>query len=206
MADDAEYPKRGYDTKDVEAMRAEAPPRRRRHWLRNTIFIVFVVPFLLLALWTWITLSYTYSRGDRAGYLQKFSQKGWLCKTWEGELTLVNVPGAMPEIFYFSVRDDRVAAELTRQMGNRVSLTYEEHKGIPTSCFGETDYFVTDVRVIDAPQVAPQTPQFPAPAAPQASPPAAAQQLPPPRTPQPTPPVAPPDHSATRQAEAPVVR
>jgi hypothetical protein len=190
MADEKEYPKRGYDTRDVEAMRAEEPPRRRRHWARNAILIVFVVPFILLAIWTWITLSYTYSRGDRAGYLQKFSEKGWLCKTWEGELTLVNVPGAMPEIFYFSVRDDRVAEQLTKLMGNRVSLTYEEHKGIPTSCFGETDYFVTDVRTIDAPQVAPQTPQFPVPPSPQLPPPAA--QQPSPQVLQPTPPIAPP--------------
>ena len=193
MADETEYPKRGYDTRDVEAMRAEAPPRRRRHWMRNTIFIVLVVPFLLLALWTWITLSYTYSSGDRAGYLQKFSKKGWLCKTWEGELALVNMPGAMPEIFYFSVRDDRVAERLTNQMGNRVSVTYEEHKGIPTSCFGETDYFVTDVRMIDAPQT-PQVPGQPPPVpvtpTPQTPPPQA--QIPSPRTPQPTPPIAPP--------------
>ena len=190
MAEETEYPKRGYDTKDVEAMRGEAPPRRKRHWLRNAILIVFVVPFLLLAAWTWITLSYTYSSGERAGYLQKFSKKGWLCKTWEGELTLVNVPGSMPEIFYFSVRDERVAEHLTRQMGARVSLTYEEHKGIPTSCFGETDYFVTNVRTIDAPQVAPQTPQFPS-SAPPATPPAV-QSLPSPQVPQPTPPIAPP--------------
>ncbi len=189
MADDKEYPKRGYDTKDVEAMRTDPPPRRRRHWMRNTILIVLVVPALLLGLWAWITLSYTYSEGDRAGYLQKFSEKGWLCKTWEGELTQVNVPGQMPEIFYFSVRDDRVAAELSRQMGNRVSLTYEEHKGIPTSCFGETDYFVTAARIIDAPQVAPTTPQYPAgtPQAPVAQPPL----IPAPQTPQPTPPIAP---------------
>jgi hypothetical protein len=180
---ESEYPKRGYDTKDVEAMRAEEPPRRKRHWLRNAILIVFVVPFLLLAVWTWITLTYTYSRGERAGYLQKFSEKGWLCKTWEGELTLVNVPGAMPEIFYFSVRDDRVAERLSNQMGNRVSVTYEEHKGIPTSCFGETDYFATDVRMIDPPQVAPQTPQMP---------PAVTPPVPSPQVPQPTPPIVPP--------------
>lgn len=191
MADETEYPKRGYDTRDVEAMRAEDPPRRKRHWLRNAILIVFVVPFLLLAAWTWITLSYTYSTGDRAGYLQKFSKKGWLCKTWEGELALVNMPGAMPEIFYFSVRDDRVAERLTNQMGNRVSVTYEEHKGIPTSCFGETDYFVTDVRLIDAPQAPGQTPQAPGSQTPPLPPPQG-QRIPSPTTPQPTPPIVPP--------------
>ena len=157
MADETEYPKRGYDTKDVEAMRDEQPARRRRHWGKIALLSIVVVPAVLFGLWAWITLTYTYSEGDRAGYLQKFSEKGWLCKTWEGELTLANVPGAVPETFYFSVRDDRVAADLMRHMGNRVSVTYEEHRGVPTSCFGETDYFVTNVRAIDAPTTPPPT-------------------------------------------------
>ncbi len=185
MADDTEYPKRGYDTKDVEAMREERPAKRRRHWGKIALLSITVVPAVLLALWAWITLSYTYSKGDRAGYLQKFSEKGWLCKTWEGELTLVNVPGAMPEIFYFSVRDDRVAAELMRQMGNRVSVTYEEHRGVPTSCFGETDYFVTNVRTIDAPAAPPTTPPTTPPVTPPAPPASAPPPAPTPATPPP---------------------
>lgn len=172
MADDTEYPKRGYDTKDVEAMREERPAKRRRHWGKIALLSITVVPAILLALWAWITLSYTYSAGDRAGYLQKFSEKGWLCKTWEGELAQATVPGAMPEIFHFSVRDDRVAADLLRQMGNRVSVTYEEHRGVPTSCFGETDYFVTNVRTIDAPSGPPTTPPVPPPVSPVPPPPA----------------------------------
>ncbi len=167
MADDTEYPQRGYDTRDVEAMRAEAP-RRRRRWGRMALLIVIVGPPLVFALWAWATLSYSYSAGNRAGYVQKFSKKGWLCKTWEGELAQVNLPGAMPEIFFFSVRDDRVAADIQRQMGNRVSLTYEEHRGVPSSCFGETDHFVTGVQALDqavAPGVAPppSTPTAPPP-------------------------------------------
>jgi hypothetical protein len=185
MADETDYPKRGYDTKDVEAMREERPAKRRRHWGRNILLTVVVIPFLLLGLWTWITLSYTYSKGDRAGYLQKFSEKGWLCKTWEGELTLANVPGAVPEIFYFSVRDDRVAADLMRHMGNRVSITYEEHRGIPTSCFGETDYFVTAIRPIDAPTTPPPT--TPPVVPPVTAPPSAPAATPPPATPPPAP-------------------
>lgn len=99
--------------------------------------------------WTWITLSYNYSDGERAGYVQKLSRKGWVCKTWEGELALVNLPGAMPEIFYFSVRDDAVAKRIQEVVGKRVALTYEEHIGVPTNCFGETDYFVVDVRAVE---------------------------------------------------------
>ena len=180
MADDTEYPKRGYDTKDVEAMRQEQPARRRRPWGKIALVSILIVPAVLFALWAWITLSYTYSKGDRAGYLQKFSEKGWLCKTWEGELTLANVPGAIPEIFTFSVRDDRVAADLLRQMGNRVSVTYEEHRGVPTTCFGETDYFVVNVRPIDAPTTPPPTTPPVAPVQPPATPPVSPPASPPP--------------------------
>jgi len=101
------------------------------------------------ALWTWFTLRYDYSDGERAGYVQKFSRKGWICKTWEGELALVNLPGAMPEIFRFSVRDDSVAKRIQLAVGKRVTLTYEQHIGVPTNCFGETEYFIVDIRVVD---------------------------------------------------------
>ncbi len=101
-----------------------------------------------LVVWTWGTLHYVYSMGERAGYLQKISKKGWLCKTWEGELAMVNLPGAMPEIFHFSVRDEKIAQELMQRAGQRLSLTYEHHPGIPTNCFGETRYFVTKVSAI----------------------------------------------------------
>lgn len=127
-----------------------APPATRspakRRW-GVTLFGIFVIlPVLLIALWTTIALNWAYSRGDRAGYVQKFSQKGWLCKTWEGEIAMVNMPGQAQEKFAFSVRDNRVAADITRMMGNRVSIHYEQHPGIPLKCFGDTEYFVTDVK------------------------------------------------------------
>jgi hypothetical protein len=112
---------------------------------------VVLVPAAIFAIWAWITLSYTYSSGDRAGYVQKFSKKGWLCKTWEGELAMVNIPGAMQERWTFTVRNDSIANEVLRMMGNRVSLSYEEHRGVPTSCFGDTDYFVSGVRHVPEP-------------------------------------------------------
>lgn len=114
--------------------------------------VLLVLPVILgFAAYTWITLSYSYSDGERAGFMQKFSKKGWICKTWEGELSLVALPGAAPEKFEFSVRDDAVAARINAAVGQRVALTYEQHRGIPTSCFGETEYFVTDVKVIAQP-------------------------------------------------------
>ena len=99
--------------------------------------------------WTWFALTYNYSDGERAGYVQKLSRKGWICKTWEGELALVNLPGAMPEIFHFSVRDDGVAKRIQQSVGKRVALSYEQHIGIPTTCFGDTQYFVVDIRVVE---------------------------------------------------------
>jgi hypothetical protein len=144
MPDNLNQPPRGYTTADVPAQ----PERRRRRWrMRLILAAVVIVPVLLFALYTWTTLTFSYSQGERAGYVQKFSQKGWICKTWEGELAMANLPGAMPEIFHFSVRDDAVARQIERNMGRRVSLTYEQHRGVPTSCFGETEYFVTNVRI-----------------------------------------------------------
>ena len=122
--------------------------RRRRRWPWIIAGALVVLPALALAAWTMIALSYTYSRGDRAGYIQKLSKKGWLCKTWEGELAMVNIPGAMQERFPFTVRSDSLAAVMTRDMGSQVSLTYEEHRGVPGTCFGETNYYVTSVRPV----------------------------------------------------------
>ncbi len=103
---------------------------------------------LLFALYTFAALTWSYSAGERAGFMQKLSSKGFVCKTWEGELQLVAMPGSMPEKFFFSVRDDAVAQRINAAMGKRVTLTYEQHIGVPTNCFGETQYFVTDVKVI----------------------------------------------------------
>ena len=101
----------------------------------------------LFAIYTWFTLSWSYSEGERAGFLQKFSKKGWICKTWEGEILLSSMPGAIPERFAFSVRDDEVARQLAAATGKRVLLSYSQHRGVPSSCFGETEYFVEKVQV-----------------------------------------------------------
>lgn len=115
--------------------------------LTATLGFVFVVS-LVFAGYIWLALSWSYSEGERAGFMQKLSKKGWLCKTWEGELSLVALPGAAPEKFLFTVRDDAVADKINRQVGQRVALYYEEHRGLPTTCFGDTAYFVTDVKLV----------------------------------------------------------
>jgi hypothetical protein len=118
----------------------------RRHWIPTALTLVIVTPVLIFTLWAAITLNYSYSKGTRAGILQKVSRRGWLCKTWEGELQMTAIPGAAPEKFVFSARSDSIAAELSRMSGQHVVLTYEQHKGVPGSCFGDTEYFITDVR------------------------------------------------------------
>lgn len=99
--------------------------------------------------YTWLVLHWSYSRGERAGFVQKLSKKGWICKTWEGEMALVSMPGTVAEKFYFTVPTDAVAQEINRSMGRRVSLSYEQHIGIPTTCFAETQYFITQVATVD---------------------------------------------------------
>lgn len=108
-----------------------------------------LAPVIVFALYTWAALTWSYSSGERAGYVQKFSRKGWVCKTWEGELALVSIPGTMSEKFYFTVRDDSVAGHVNETMGKRVALIYHQHMGLPTRCFGDTQYFVVGVRSVE---------------------------------------------------------
>jgi hypothetical protein len=110
---------------------------------------VLVTPIVIFGLYTWGALTWSYSSGERAGYVQKFSRKGWICKTWEGELAIVSMPGTMAEKFFFTVRDDAIAGRINQTLGKRVALSYKQHKGIPTSCFGETEYFVVDVKPVE---------------------------------------------------------
>jgi len=118
------------------------------------IAIVVAVPVLYL----WAVLSWSFSTGERAGYVQKLSRKGWLCKTWEGEMALVSMPGTVAEKFPFTVRSDAVARRINDSIGARVALTYEQHIGLPTTCYGETQYFVTDVKVVQEPGFSPGAP------------------------------------------------
>ena len=126
----------------------EAPPPRRG-WSRKSKVILFgliLLPFLLFALYTALVLNWSYSDGWRSGVLQKFSRKGWICKTWEGELAMTTVPGVAPTIWIFSVRDDAVTQKMSDAVAERVDLHYTEHRGIPSDCFASTNYFVDSVR------------------------------------------------------------
>ena len=115
----------------------------------KSLTLLLVSAIALFSLYVYIALNWSYSSGERAGFLQKVSHKGWICKTWEGELSLVAMPGAAPEKFLFTVRDEAIAQKVSAVAGKRVTLNYEQHKGLPSSCFGDTDYFVVDVKEIE---------------------------------------------------------
>ncbi len=109
------------------------------------LLAVLLIVVVLAGVYGMIVWKWSYSEGERAGVVQKFSRKGWLCKTWEGELNMVVLPGALPEKFFFTVWDDGIAAAINRNVGRRVTLHYEEKVGLPTSCFGETRYYIRKV-------------------------------------------------------------
>jgi len=132
---------------DPQAPPAAKPVRKRRRW-PVVVAALVLIPLLLGSIYTAFVLSWAYSDGDRAGVLQKFARKGWLCKTYEGELALYVVGGVAPQIWYFSVREADVAEQLNAAVGKRVQLHYTEHRGVPTSCFAETPYFVDQVKVL----------------------------------------------------------
>ena len=154
MADEPSSEAAPYPTATPEAPDArEAPPRPsvRRRILKWTFFLLGL-PIIVfiggIVLWGFIALHWTYSEGDRAGYVQKISKKGWVCKTYEGELLLISAPGTAQERWAFTVRDDSIAATISSLMGKSVTLHYAEHPNVPTSCFGETNYYVTGVRQV----------------------------------------------------------
>ena len=118
--------------------------------MRLKIALSFVALLLLVVAWFAFAWRWSYSDGERAGWVQKLSRKGWVCKTWEGEQALVSLPGtASVEKFYFTVHDEAAAQAINKLMGRRVNLHYEEKVGLPGSCFGETRYFVTGVTLVD---------------------------------------------------------
>jgi hypothetical protein len=149
-----------------------AQPAKKRSW--KWLFWLIVFPILLFVLYTWFVLWWSFSEGERAGYVQKLSKRGFVCKTWEGELALVTMPGTVAEKFFFTIRDEGVARRVNETIGQRVTLDYKQHMGLPSSCFGDSQYFVDGVRLINEPtlppdslphasQVAPTAPATPAP-------------------------------------------
>jgi hypothetical protein len=149
------------------------PVAPRRPSRLKLAFWLLLVPATLIALYFFAALTWNFSSGERAGWVQKFSKKGWICKTWEGELAMVSMPGATPEKFHFTVWDAKIADQINAAMGRRVSLHYEEKVGLPTTCFGDTRHWVNGVTIVPEIPLAPGI-SVTAPGAPAATPPAPA--------------------------------
>lgn len=126
--------------------------RKGSRTMLKILGVIVLVIVLAFAAVSFVSLKWVYAEGERAGYVQKFSHRGWLCKTWEGEMAMVTMPGTLAEKFAFTVRDPSVAQKINADIGKRLALHYEQHKWIPNSCFGDTEYFVTSVGVAQAPQ------------------------------------------------------
>ena len=120
----------------------------RPRWILLSILLLVLLPIVVLGGWVWGSLHYAYSSGERTGYVQKISKKGWVCKTWEGELQMTSVPGSAPQLFLFSVPNENVANQIMSTSGHPLNLMYDQHKGVPSTCFGETEYFVTAVKPV----------------------------------------------------------
>jgi hypothetical protein len=150
MEDDEPKPDPVEPTAEPARIEPVAAPRGfvRRHWGKLLVAAVILVPALVFTIWAGVALSYSYSDGNRVGYVQKLSRKGWLCKTWEGELQLSNIPGSAPVLFQFTVRSDSIARAIEALAGRQVQIYYRQHVGVPSSCFGETEYFVDGVRSV----------------------------------------------------------
>ncbi|MBL0349086.1 MAG: hypothetical protein IPP68_01750 [Elusimicrobia bacterium] len=146
-------------SKSAEAAPVPLGQKIKRALIKYSI-LTLLAALAGLALWVGGSLTYVYSSGERAGYVQKISKKGWVIKTWEGELAMVNLPGAMPEKFVFTVREETVARRIQATIGQRVALSYQEHRGLPGNLFGDTRYFVINVGAVDpapAPAEAPRS-------------------------------------------------
>ena len=129
---------------DLSTTRASA-----RKWLIRGIVGVVLLVVVGGGLYTLVSLKFAYSSGERVGFVQKMSKRGWLCHTNEGDLAMVNLPGQPAQMFQFTVPDDGIAKQVDDLAGHKVALDYEEHRGVPSSCFGDTEYFVTAVRKAD---------------------------------------------------------
>ncbi len=148
MTDNAPEPDNGAPT---DAPRPAVAPKqsfKRRHWGKLIVFVLLGLPITGFALWTLASLSWSYSSGQRAGYVQKMSYKGFVCKTWEGVLYTDIAKGFRSDSFSFTVRSDSLAKVVESLSGKRVTIHYEQHIKVPSSCFGDTEYFVTQVQPI----------------------------------------------------------
>lgn len=118
-------------------------------------FALFFVLFFVLLIVRPIVKSvidnpvYAYSEGERIGVLRKFSKKGLKYKTYEGELMLNAGMGTVKlDTFNFSVQDENLANELSKEIGKKAKLHYVEYLIIPYKV-GDSPYLVDSFTLVD---------------------------------------------------------
>ncbi len=133
------------------ALNQPKPKSRFVKKLKRYLYIFLLILFIIAGAYVYWKYSFTYSEGFRAGELQKFSHKGTIFKTYEGEMVLSSIQSAKSvaiasEKFLFSVTDKRIAAKLDSLQGNFVTVHYTEKNGtLPWR--GESKYLVDSVRL-----------------------------------------------------------
>lgn len=127
------------------------PTMKRRARSSGILWKVLLVALLIFGIFFYWRYFYTYSSGIRVGLLQKFSHKGALFKTYEGELILSSITSnnnvaLASEKFYFSVNHSATADKLMHSQGRYVTLYYKQKNGT-LSWRGDTPYIVDSVEV-----------------------------------------------------------
>ncbi|WP_074410147.1 MULTISPECIES: 6-phosphogluconate dehydrogenase [Aquimarina] len=117
--------------------------------MKKILAILIIVILVLFAAWYAFIYYASYSEGTRSGELIKFSNKGVVFKTWEGEISQ-GISGA--QIFSFSVESQKedIIKKLEKFQGRYVKLKYKE-RFAKVSWLGDTKYFVIDVVEEDSP-------------------------------------------------------
>lgn len=117
-------------------------------------FFTYLLVFVLLIFGIlYLLTGWSFSDGERAGTVSKFSRRGYLFKTYEGVLNVGGFSGETgsltPQFFDFSVKDDLVAKQITDAVksGQRVTLHYEE-KILRLPWNGDTKYYITTVETV----------------------------------------------------------
>lgn len=121
--------------------------------MKKVLIWTAAILFLLLSFRIYWKYYNIYSEGNRSGILQKFSKKGDIFKTYEGELVMSSITSNInatiaSEKFFFSVKEDSIAKQMFDLEGKHVTLRYEQKRGhLPWN--GETDYFVNGIKIND---------------------------------------------------------
>lgn len=134
----------------MEQLPPVTPPRRRGIFMRIGCITTLVL-LLGLGVFAWWRYYYTYSDGNRFGLLQKFSRRGNLFKTYEGEMILSSVKGNQgvtiaSEKFFFSVTNETVAQKMAALQGENITVHYEQ-KNSAAFWRGDSEYIVDSVWV-----------------------------------------------------------